>query len=56
MSVVRCDGCNNQIDTDFDVEAYNEAANRWWCKTCREVPADPSPAERRLEAMGDEKR
>ncbi len=36
MSCLRCDGCSRIIDTDFDVESYQEKTDRWLCEWCRE--------------------
>lgn len=35
MSIIRCDGCGRDIDTDFDVECEVEP-NTFACKVCRE--------------------
>ena len=39
MSVLRCDECERFIDTDFDVEAYDEAEDMWFCESCRDTRA-----------------
>ncbi len=36
MSIIRCDPCGNFIDTDEDVESYNEKTDRWLCWRCRD--------------------
>jgi len=38
MSMMRCNGCDNYIDTDEDVEGVWEdgAPHRYWCGTCVE--------------------
>ncbi len=38
MSVMRCDGCDNFIDTDFSVEGVweNVSPFRFWCASCSE--------------------
>ena len=38
MSLLRCDNCDHVIDTDNEPEAFDEVANRWFCRPCREVP------------------
>ncbi len=44
MSVMRCDGCDNFIDTDFSVEGVweDEAPFRFWCSRCLETCDDPA--------------
>jgi len=39
MSVVHCDGCDNYIDTDFDVEGVfeNTSPFAYWCSSCIET-------------------
>lgn len=38
MSVMRCDGCDGMIDTDFVCEGVWEDASpfRYWCPRCSE--------------------
>lgn len=38
MSVMHCSGCDNYIDTDFDVEGVWEdgGTHRFWCSRCLE--------------------
>lgn len=41
MSILRCDDCERFIDTDENVESYNEKDDRWRCWLCREkLPED----------------
>ena len=38
MSCLRCEGCSEIIDTDYDVEAYvrfTDGRERWLCEGCR---------------------
>lgn len=36
MSILRCDDCSAIIDTDEDMEAYNEEQDKWLCPACRD--------------------
>ena len=38
MSLLRCDNCGHVIVTDTEPEAFDEVANRWFCRPCREAP------------------
>ena len=38
MSVLKCDYCGDLIDTDDDVEAYDEKRDKWACEYCRQQP------------------
>ena len=40
MSIIRCDQCGALIDTDYDVEAYSERLDRWYCVACRDEQED----------------
>lgn len=40
MSCLHCTRCARLIDTDFDVEAYNDATDEWLCEPCREREQD----------------
>ena len=35
MSIMRCDDCGDLIDTDADVESYDEKKDSWLCHLCR---------------------
>ncbi len=37
-SLLRCDNCGRVIATDIEPEAFDEVANRWFCRPCREAP------------------
>jgi hypothetical protein len=36
MSIMRCDGCDDMVDTDYNVEGLFEDAKpyRFWCESC----------------------
>lgn len=36
MSMIRCDRCVRQIDTDEQPETYDEESDMWVCHPCRE--------------------
>lgn len=41
MSWLRCDSCDDLIDTDEDPGAYDERRDLWLCASCR----GPAPLE-----------
>ena len=47
MSILRCDSCGEFIDTDFDVESYQEEIDEWLCPACREARAALAQTEER---------
>ena len=34
MSILRCDGCGELIDTDAHPEAFDEVSELWFCWDC----------------------
>ena len=56
MSVVTCDKCNKQIDTDFDVDCYDtdeyKAYGEVICQSCRDN-RDELAYERQQQSLMD---
>jgi len=48
VSVISCDNCGTYIDTDFNVESWDEQTDKWWCEGCfPDYDSDEPIAEQR---------
>lgn len=50
MSIVHCDSCGKQIDSDMDVECFNEF-DEVECKSCRDNRAERAYERQQQAAM-----
>lgn len=56
MSMIRCDDCERDIDTDFDVEAIIDTSpttTASLCRWCREKADSPLPVSPRRQPVRD---
>lgn len=52
MSIVHCDSCGKQIDSDMDVECFTPILDEVACKSCRDN-ADELAYERQQQRLMD---
>lgn len=52
MSVIACDKCGEQIDSDIDVECFSAILDEALCKSCRDN-ADEAAYERQQQRLMD---
>lgn len=52
MSIVHCDECGKQIDSDCDVECFDEDSDEVLCRSCRDN-RDELAYERQQQSLMD---